>query len=98
MFICIAGKNQCAVDTINFLLNRNISKKKLLILPNYKDNGKDGWQPSLKKVANKNKLKIINLKNLYSINDLFFFSMEYEKIIDIKKFKTTPKGRYFFLL
>ena len=51
MFICVAGKNKCAVDAIKLLLNSKIKKKSLLVLPNNNDHGKDGWQPSLKKYA-----------------------------------------------
>ena len=86
MYICIAGKNKCAVDAVKFLLYRKLSKDKILILPNHNDSGKDDWQPSLKKFAIKNKIKITKPEKLYSIKQLFFFSLEYDKIINIKKF------------
>ena len=98
MFICIAGKNKCAVDATKFLLSRKINKRNLLILPNKHDDGKDNWQPSLRKIAIKNKLKITNLKKLYSLSELFFFSLEYEKIIDIKKFKSNNLFNFHFSL
>ena len=88
MFVCIAGKNKCAVDAIKFLLCRKISRRRILALATDDDNGKDDWQPSLKKFAKENKIKITKLKKLYSIKNLFFFSLEYDKIINIKKFKT----------
>ena len=88
MYICIAGKNKCAVDAVKFLLYRKLSKDKILVLPNHNDNGKDNWQPSLKKFAIKNKIKIIKPERLYSIKQLFFFSLEYDKIINIKKFQS----------
>ena len=88
MFICIAGKNKCAVDAIKFLFRRKINKRRILALPTDDDNGKDDWQPSLKKFAREKKIKITKLKKLYNIGDLFFFSLEYDKIINIKKFKT----------
>ena len=34
MYICIAGKNKCAVDAVKFLLYRKLSKDKIIILPN----------------------------------------------------------------
>ena len=52
MFICIAGKNKCAVDAVRFLFSKNFKKKNILILPNNDDDGKDSWQPSLKGIAN----------------------------------------------
>ena len=88
MYICIAGKNNCAIDAIKFLLKKKININRILTLPNYNDKGIDGWQPSLKKFVLKNKIKIIKLKNLYVIKKLLFFSLEYEKIINIHKFQS----------
>ena len=85
--ICIAGKNNCAVDAAQYLINI-LDKEKISILPNKNDDGIDRWQPSLKKFAVKNKLKIIKLKNLYEIRKLFFFSIEYESILKIENFKS----------
>jgi len=86
MYICIAGKNKCAIDAIKFLLVKKISKNKILALPNNNDDGKDGWQPSFKKFAKKNKIKIIKISDIYSLKNLFFFSLEYDKIIKVQKF------------
>ena len=88
MFICIAGKNECAVNAVKFLLYKKIEKSKILVLPNFNDRGKDDWQPSLKKFAKKNNIKITKLKKLYLIKNLFFFSLEYDEIINIKKFQS----------
>jgi methionyl-tRNA formyltransferase len=88
MYICIAGKNNCAIDAIKFLLKKKININRILTLPNYNDKGIDDWQPSFKKFALKNKIKIIKLKNLYVIKKLLFFSLEYEKIINIHKFQS----------
>jgi len=88
MYICIAGKNNCAIDAIKFLLKKKININRILTLPNYNDKGIDDWQPSFKKFALKNKIKIIKLKDLYVIKELIFFSLEYEKIINIHKFQS----------
>ena len=88
MFICIAGKNECAINAIKILKKFKIKNKNIVVLPNVSDIGKDNWQPSLKKFASKNKLKIVKLKNLYKMEQLIFFSIEYEKIININKFKS----------
>ena len=88
MYICIAGKNRCAIDAIKILLSNKFKKSKILVLPNYNDKGIDDWQPSLKKFAKKNNIKIVKIEKLYSIKQLFFFSLEYEKIIDVKKFES----------
>ena len=98
MYICIAGKNKCAVDAIKFLLLQKIKKNNLLILPNNNDNGIDNWQPSLKKFAKENKIKISKLNELYSLKELFFFSLEYDKIININKFKSVNLFNFHFSL
>jgi methionyl-tRNA formyltransferase len=86
MNICIAGKNSCAINALKFLINLKFDLKKICVLPNNDDKSKDGWQPSLKKFALKKKLKIIKLKHLYLKKDLFFFSIEFDKIINVRKF------------
>ncbi len=86
MHICIAGKNICAIEALKFLINLKVKKEKLLALPNHNDNGEDSWQPSFMKYAKKNKIRIPNLKKLHSMKNLIFFSLEYEKIINTRKF------------
>ena len=98
MFICIAGKNQCSIDAIKILAKYRINKKNIFILPNSTDNSQDTWQPSLKKYALKNKFKIVKLSELYEIKDLIFFSLEYEKIINVNKFKSKRLFNYHFSL
>ena len=46
MILCIAGKNDCAIKMIKVLIKNKISKKKIYVLPNPNDIGKDNWQPS----------------------------------------------------
>ncbi len=88
MYICIAGKNECSIEAIKILTKYKISKKYIYILPNSSDDGRDSWQPSLKKFARKNKFKVVTINKLYAINELVLFSLEYEKIIDVDKFKS----------
>ena len=88
MYICIAGKNKCAIDVINYLKLIKKYKNNILVLPNKSDNGIDGWQKSFRRHAKNNKIKIVDLNYLYKIKDLVFFSIEYEKIINPNKFKT----------
>ena len=53
MYICIAGKNECAVNALKYLLLRKFKKSNILVLPNNNDKGEDSWQPSLKKICKK---------------------------------------------
>tara|TARA_B100000029_G_scaffold116215_1_gene108984 strand:+ start:4144 stop:4887 length:744 start_codon:yes stop_codon:yes gene_type:complete len=98
MYICIAGKNKCAVDAIKYLLLNKFKKHEILVLPNKSDKGRDGWQPSLRKFANKKKIKIVGIKDLYFIRDLFFFSLEFEEIINVSKFKSKNLFNFHFSL
>ena len=73
---CIAGKNQCSLDALSYLISRNdIDKNNLSVCINSDDNGYDNWQPSLMKYANDNKISIISLNNLYKIKNLYFFHL-----------------------
>ena len=100
MYICIAGKNECAVNALKYLLLRKFKKSNILVLPNNNDKGADSWQPSLKKFAKKNNIKITKIEELYRIKELFFFSLEYINLIKINKFKNIlyiiiiQKGEY----
>ena len=98
MFICIAGKNECSINAIKILTKNKINKGNICVLPNSSDNGRDGWQPSLKKFAKRNKFKIVTINKLYKINDLIFISLEYEKIINVDKFKSKELFNFHFSL
>jgi methionyl-tRNA formyltransferase len=85
--ICIAGKNQCAIDVLNYVC-KNYSNYNIVSLPNFSDNGKDGWQNSFRKFSRSKNIEITNLKKLYKIKNLYLFSLEYENIIKINKFNS----------
>ena len=87
--ICIAGKNQIAINATQYLLkNLHIHKEFLRVITNSDDTGTDDWQPSFKKFASNNALQIINLKDAYTIKNLIFISLEFDKIINPKEFQT----------
>lgn len=89
MTLCIAGKNNIAVDVLSYVLAHYISKiDSLFILVNKTDNGIDSWQKSLKKYAISNNLKIVTIDDLYEISDLVFLSLEFDQIIKPNKFKS----------
>ena len=95
--ICIAGKNECAIQFVKFI-SSIVPKRNILILSNKSDNGKDNWQPSLKKFARKNKYKLTKINNLYTIDNLIFISIEYESIININKFSSKELFNFHFSL
>ena len=72
MYICIAGKNECAINAVKILLKLRIKKNNILILPNNSDKGRNTWQPSFRKFAKRRGIKIISIKKLYKIKKLYF--------------------------
>lgn len=89
MKICIAGKNDIAVNSLNFLIqNSIIQKDNIFVITNQTDKGIDGFQRSLERYAIQNKIKIVGLKEIESLDDLIFLSLEFDKIIDTSKFKS----------
>lgn len=88
MKICIAGKNNIAVEILLYLIELNISKKDIYVIPNKIDNGKDNWQRSLLKKAIELNIEIKKLEDIYCIKNLLFLSLEFDKIIDPDKFKS----------
>lgn len=86
--ICIAGKNQVAVNAINY--TKKIYSDEFIIvgLPNDDDYGIDNWQPSFKKHLEQLHVETVTLEKLYEIENLVFLSLEYDKIIKPSKFKT----------
>lgn len=93
--ICIAGKNQCAIDCLNFTIKK-FKNHKIFALPNDNDDGKDKWQKSFKKFAKKKDIPIVKLKELYKIENLYLFSLEYENLLKIRNFKSKNLFNFHF--
>lgn len=55
---------------------------------NSNDAGIDSWQPSFQKYALENQIQIITLEQAYTIKNLIFISLEFDKIIKPSSFKT----------
>ena len=53
--ICIAGKNQCAIDALNYLIKKQTSFN-IVALTNKSDMGKDEWQKSFRRFSFKKKI------------------------------------------
>ncbi len=83
--ICIAGKNQVAVDALEFSATARHNHE-LCVLPNRTDRGIDNWQPSLRARATELNIPVVKLDELYSIPDLHLFSLEYDQILNPERF------------
>ena len=95
--VCIAGKNSCAIECLKYLIE-NYKNINILALPNKSDRGFDGWQKSFRKFAKQKKISITNLNDLQNKKNLFLFSLECEKIFNIKKFNTKNLFNFHFSL
>lgn len=85
MLICVAGKNNIAVNVLEYLRN-NYSDIELCVVCNSGDTGKNTFQKSLRWYANKFGIKEYLLDELYTKKNLLFLSMEFNKLVDPKLF------------
>lgn len=88
MLICIAGKNDIAVETLKYLIENNDGSYELCIVSNSTEMGKNSWQRSLRLYAQQNNINEVTLEQLYNIEDLIFLSLEFDKIVRPHKFRT----------
>lgn len=95
--ICIAGKNDIAVDILLYC-KKIYPEYKLVCITNRNETGVNSWQKSLKWFAENNGVDIIDLKDAYEIEDLLFLSTEFDRIIRPDKFKTTELYNIHFSL
>jgi methionyl-tRNA formyltransferase len=85
--VCIGGKNNIAVDALFYLLNVvGISKKDICVIPVKTDTGADSWQKSLVKAASETGIEQCELTDICNQNDIIFISLEFDRIINPKKF------------
>lgn len=82
MVYCIAGKNDIAVNILEYLLiNKKVPKDNILVCCDKNETGKNSWQRSLRFAARKLNVREVSLEDIYSIPDLIFLSLEFDKII-----------------
>lgn len=85
--IVIAGKNNIAVNALSYLA-KSIGTKKLAVVCNFDEDGKDSWQLSLRKKAIELGIIEITLNAAEKCADIFI-SLEFDQIIKVRRFKTT---------
>lgn len=78
--LCIAGKNQIAVELLEYAC-RHYKNIKIVGSVNQSDYGEDTWQPSFYKACKKYKIPIVSLTDVFEEKNLCFLSLEYDKII-----------------
>ncbi len=98
MKVCIAGKNNIAVDILLYLIDKGINKKNIYIIPNKTDTKEDNWQRSLYKKTEELGIHIVNLEEVYKIENMIFLSLEFDEIIKPLNFNTNKLFNIHFSL
>lgn len=86
--VCVAGKNDIAVNILEYLYEKKSDDFELVVSCNRNEDGKNGWQKSLRFFAERLGVKEVSLEELYEIEDLVFLSLEYDRIIRPHLFQT----------
>ena len=71
--VCVAGKNDVAVDVMLYLYGMKNRDFDLVVSCNLNEDGKNGWQKSLRFFAERLGVREVALEELYDIEDLVFF-------------------------
>lgn len=88
MNICIAGKNNIAIDVCRYVVE-HYPQAHVYALINRNEQGVDNWQHSyLKYINSEPRVELSTIEQMYEIEDLLFVSVEYDKIIKPRLFKT----------
>lgn len=88
MNICIAGKNNIAIDVCKFVVE-HYPEANIYALINRNEPGENNWQRSyLKYIQSESHVTLSTLEQMYEIDDLIFMSVEYDRIIHPHKFRT----------
>ncbi len=85
--ICIAGKNNIAVDCLYYILSF-IEKENICVVLNKTDTMKNNWQKSLGFYALKENIEIITLQEVQGIKDIIFLSLEFDQLLKPTRFNT----------
>lgn len=84
--ICIAGKNDIAVNVLEYLINK-IENIRIVVICNLTETGRNSFQKSLRYFAKKWNISEVTLEELYRIEDLVFISLEFDRLINPELFR-----------
>lgn len=80
MNIVIAGKNNIAVEMLDFI-NEEYPEHKVFGVINSNDNGFDSFQRSFYKRCRELLIPVVPLEDVYNLEDTIFLSLEFDRII-----------------
>lgn len=87
MSIIIAGKNEIGCNMLKYVI-ANYKEHQIYVVLNQTEDGIDGWQPSIQKLAQQENIPTISLEETYKIKNCLFLSCEFDKIIKPHLFNT----------
>ena len=85
MIICIAGKNEIAIDTTIFI-KKHFPTLKVFGIVTEADKGINTCHRSFKSFLKINEIKQITVEEAYTIKELIFISLQFDKIVIPSKF------------
>ena len=83
---------------LRYIVNYFRENLYIIFLPGFMSDIEGEKPQTLLKFAQKNKVPITNLKNLYNKDNLYFFSLEFEEILNTKSFKSKNLFNFHFSL
>lgn len=96
--VIIAGKNDIAVDMLDYILDTYGGQVKVVVLCNRTDTGQNSWQKSLRLEAKARNVPEYSLEDTYAISDAVFLSLEYDRVIKPERFFTSELYNIHFSL
>lgn len=89
MILCIAGKNDIAVDSTSYVLaERLVDPQDVVCLFNRSDAGRDGFQKSFRRFAAAKGLREAEQAELYERDDLILVSLEFDRLLPVARYRS----------
>lgn len=87
MILVLAGKSNALIQCLNISLNF-FDKNSIIVIPAGSDTSDDTWSYSISKYCLRKGIRTCILEDVFEIKEILFISIQYDKIIDISKFKS----------
>lgn len=87
--LCIAGKGEVACRALSYAIEEmKMCKENIVVVPTRSDVGVPSWQPSLRLLAQTYHISIASLEDVQKEEKAVFVSLEFDRIIKTKDFKS----------
>ncbi|MDB5019444.1 MAG: hypothetical protein JWQ28_571 [Pedobacter sp.] len=86
MNVCVAGKNNIAVEILDHLI-ANYPEHNYVACLHQNDSGINSFQRSFKKYCELKQVQTLTLEEVQGLENLIFLSLEFDKIVRVEKFK-----------